>query len=101
MSENDEAVDSTSSASTAPHATAGRRAPAGEGILSPTSDETGGPPQTSVFDGAGNESVVVVTENKDGEIVEGTGATLEDALKDADKGDNRLGDAFGTQHSKG
>ncbi len=76
------------------HTTSGHRVPAGEGISSPTVAEAGGPPQTSVFDGAGNESVVVLAENKDGRAAEGTGATLAEALKDAHDGDTLLGDAF-------
>lgn len=94
MSEERETTTDTSSGGTTTHQTAGRRAPAGEGVLSPSADETGGPPQTSVFDGAGNESVVVLAENKDGQMHEGTGATLEDALEDAQTGDAVLGDAF-------
>lgn len=73
----------------------GRKAPEGEGISAPLSTESGGPPQTSIFDGAGNESVVVLGQNeKDGRVSEGTGATLEDATQDARKGDTLLGDDF-------
>lgn len=86
--------DDASSTGTATHETAGHRVPAGEGISSPPVAESGGPPQTSVFDGAGNESVVVLAENKDGRMAEGTGDTLADALKDAHDGDTLLGDAF-------
>ena len=78
--------------------TAGHRAPDGEGVGAPFAKDSGGPPQMSVFDGAGNESVVVVGENEDGQVAEGTGANLEDALKDTEKGD-RLGDAFNPAHT--
>lgn len=81
------------------HETAGRRAPEGEGVSAPYAKDSGGPSQMSVFDGAGNESVVVVGENEDGQVAEGTGATLEDALKDTQKGDSRLGDAFNPKHA--
>lgn len=76
------------------HETGGHRVPADEGISAPFAADSGGPPQTSVFDGAGNESVVVLAENKDGRMAEGTGATLDDALKEAQEGDTLLGDAF-------
>lgn len=81
-----------------PHETAGRRAPDGEGVAAPFAKDSGGPPQMSVFDGAGNESVVVVGENEDGQVAEGTGATFDEALKDTQKGDSRLGDAFNPKH---
>lgn len=74
---------------------AGRRAPEGEGVSAPLSTDSGGPPQMSIFDGAGNESVVTFAENdKDGRIGEGAGATLEDAQADARDGDSLLGDDF-------
>lgn len=72
----------------------GRRAPEGEGVSAPTAAESGGPPQTSVFDGAGNESVVVLDQNEEGRVAEGAGATLADAVDDAQDGDSLLGDAF-------
>lgn len=74
--------------------TGGRRVPAGEGISSPPASETGGPPQTSIFDGAGNESVVTLGQDKDGRVAEGAGATLDDAMEDAAEGDTLLGDDF-------
>lgn len=78
----------------------GRRAPAGEGMSAPTVAEGGGPPQTSIFDGAGNESVVVLDQDKDGRVAEGAGATKADALEDAQEGDTLLGDAFSPGNSK-
>ena len=78
--------------------TTGRRAPDGEGVSAPYAKDSGGPAQMSVFDGAGNESVVVVGENEDGQVAEGTGATLGEALKD-NEGHSRLGDAFNPQHA--
>ena len=85
----------TNSKKTTPtHETGGRRVPAGEGISAPSAAESGGHPQTSVFDGAGNESVVVLAEDRDGRVAEGTGANLEGALQEAKEGDTLLGDAF-------
>lgn len=81
------------------HETPGRRAPAGEGVSAPLAKDSGGLPQMSVFDGAGNESVVVVGENEDGQVAEGTGATSEEAVEDTEEGDSRVGDAFETNHA--
>lgn len=81
------------------HETAGRRAPAGEGVSAPFAEDSGGPPQMSVFDGAGNESVVTLGVNEDGRVAEGTGATLEDARKDAGMGDSVIGDDFETENA--
>jgi hypothetical protein len=47
------------------------RAPEGEGVRSPFASESDGPPQTSVFDSMGNESVVVLTEDNRGAAVRG------------------------------
>ena len=68
----------------------GRRAPEGQGAGGPA-----GTGETSIFDGAGNESVVVLGENeKDGRVAEGAGATREEALENAKKQDSLLNDAF-------
>lgn len=77
----------------------GHRAPEGEGVSAPFAADSGGPPQMSVFDGAGNESVVTLGQNEDGRVAEGTGATLEDAMADAEKGDTLLGDDFDPKHA--
>lgn len=68
------------------------RAPEGEGIAS---DD---PSQMSLYDGAGNETVVVTAENEQGRRAQGTGKTAEEALADARKGDSMLGEGFGTAH---
>ena len=68
----------------------GYRAPEGEGIAS---DD---PSQMSLYDGAGNEIVVVLAENEDGRRAQGTGATAEEARADARTGSSLLGDGFGT-----
>lgn len=65
-------------------------APDGEGIAS---DD---PSQMSLYDGAGNETVVVMAENEDGRRAQGTGKTAAEAKADAEKGSSILGKGFGT-----
>ena len=72
-----------------------RRAPEGEGNRAPLVQETGGDePQFSIFDGQGNENVVVVTE-KDGKSVAATGETADDARKSVRKMDTIIGEDYG------
>ena len=47
------------------------RAGPNEGVRAPLSRDSGGPPQISVFDGKGNEEVVVLTENEEGKTPQG------------------------------
>ncbi len=70
------------------------RAGPDEGYRAPSVDETG-IAQQSIFDGAGNEVVVVTTTNEDGVVQQGTGANAEEALKDARRSDKPIGDGFG------
>lgn len=77
----------------------GHRVPEGQGVSAPLAAESGGPPQMSVFDGAGNESVVTLGVNEDGQVAEGTGADLDEAMKDATKGDSILGEGFNPKHA--
>lgn len=58
------------------------RAAAGEGIRAPFAQDTGGQSQTSVFDGKGNESVVVFGENTSGVPAQGTGPDANDPGSD-------------------
>ena len=45
------------------------RAPDNEGVGAPMAQATGeGPPQISIFDGQGNETVVVVAEDEEGRM---------------------------------
>ncbi|MGQ0521364.1 MAG: hypothetical protein ACT4PX_09480 [Actinomycetota bacterium] len=68
----------------------GRRAPEGQGAGGPV-----GTGETSIFDGAGNESVVILGQNEaDGRVAEGAGATREEAQEHARKQDSLLDDAF-------
>jgi hypothetical protein len=55
-----------------------------------------GPGEMSIFDGKGNEIVVVNTVDKDGNFVQGTGATSEAAMKDAKKGKEKVGKGMWT-----
>jgi len=71
------------------------RAPAGEGLRAPFAEDSGGLPQTSVFDGKGNESVVVVTQTEDGRPSQGTGPDLASAQAEAEEGKEEPGSAFG------
>ncbi|MEW6154299.1 MAG: hypothetical protein AB1673_09975 [Actinomycetota bacterium] len=70
------------------------RADDDEGYRAPSVDETG-VAQQSIFDGAGNEVVVVTTTDEDGRRKQGTGASFEEALADAQDSSEPIGDGFG------
>ncbi len=70
------------------------RAPEGEGVDAPFRQDKG-PIQSSVFDGAGNEVVVVTTEDEEGRRSQGTGASAAEAAAEARDPSERIGDAFG------
>ncbi len=65
------------------------RAPEGEGVRSDS------PNQYSIFDGKGNETVVVVGEDEQGQRNLGTGATAADAAENIAKSDEQVGEDFG------
>ncbi len=69
------------------------RAPEGEGVDAPMREDKG-PIQSSVFDGAGNETVVVTTAGPDGKRKQGTGATAEEAAADAQNPKEPIGEGF-------
>ena len=48
----------------------------------------------AVFDGRGNESVVVVTDNEEGKPVQATGDSSEEAMKSAAKQDDMISKQF-------
>jgi hypothetical protein len=78
------------------------RAGAGEGVRAPYATETG-VSEISVFDGAGNESVVRTVGGEGGERVQGTGPNSEAAAADAEKllakgGRQDIGEAMGPVH---
>jgi hypothetical protein len=70
------------------------RADRGEGIRAPLTTDGADHAEMSVFDGAGNESVVVVTDDDEGRASEGTGASSEEAMSDAKDPGGRLGQGF-------
>ena len=72
------------------------RAPEGEGFRAPRATEKGTPLQQSVYDGAGNEVVVVTHTDESGQRKQGTGADADEALSDALNKDEPLGEGFGT-----
>lgn len=69
----------------------------GQGQDGPMAKDSG-VPQHTVFDGKGNETVVVTADNADGRMSEGTGASTEEALDDAKKPGEMLGDGYGKTH---
>jgi len=77
------------------------RAGPNEGVRAPLSRDSGGPSQISVFDGKGNESVVVVDENEEGELSQGTGPNAAEAWADAKDPGDTLGKDFGPGAGKG
>lgn len=70
------------------------RPPEGEGVGAPYREDKG-PIQSSVFDGKGNETVVVTTQGPDGRRKQGTGATADDAMADAQDPSEPIGEGFG------
>jgi hypothetical protein len=78
------------------------RAGEGEGFRAPFATETG-VSEISVFDGAGNESVVRTMGDETGRRVQGTGPTSEAAEADAERllkkgGRQDIGEAMGPAH---
>jgi len=77
------------------------RAGPDEGVRAPAATETG-VSEISVFDGAGNESVVRTTTDADGNRAQGTGSSSAEAAADAkrllDKEGGGIGEAFGPVH---
>ncbi len=69
-------------------------APQGEGITSAFLRDGNDVAETSVFDGAGNEAVVVVGQDDEGRWSEGTGPDRAAALKNMKEGKDRLGKDF-------
>ena len=70
------------------------RTPAGEASESPLSEQEPGPAQVSIYDGMGNERVMVTADGEDGRAAQGTGDTAEDAMEDVKRaGGGPLGPA--------
>jgi len=71
------------------------RAGPGEGVRAPLVSEGADHPEFSIFDGTGNESVVVVGTDEEGRPSEGTGPDSESAMHDAKRSGQLLGKDFG------
>jgi hypothetical protein len=80
------------------------RAGPGEGVRAPFIADGGTVSEMSVFDGKGNESVVRLTTDAEGNTAQGTGPSSEAAGADAEslmkKARRSIGDAFGPVHKK-
>ena len=78
------------------------RAGPDEGARAPFIADGGDVAEMSVYDGAGNESVVRLTTDAEGNTAQGTGPSSEAAAKDAEgllkKARRAVGDAFGPVH---
>ena len=77
------------------------RAPEGEGVRAPLAEDGADNAQISIFDGAGNESVVVLADDDKGMPREGTGPDAESALADARDPKSVIGDAFSPEEKSG
>ncbi len=77
------------------------RAGPGEGVRAPNNTETG-VSEISVFDGAGNETVVRTMGDESGQRAQGTGPSSEAAEADAERllkeGGQGIGEGFGPVH---
>jgi len=74
------------------------RAEPDEGVGAPLSRDSGEAPQISIFDGKGNESVAVLSEDDEGRPSQGAGPTAEAAREDAKDAPGGLSDKFGNVH---
>lgn len=66
----------------------------GQGADGPLAKDAGAP-QHSVFDGRGNETVVVTKDDAEGRMSQGTGGSAAEAAADAEKPGNLLGEGYG------
>ena len=77
------------------------RAGPGEGVRAPLTTEGADHAEYSIFDGKGNEQVVVVGDNKEGRPAQGTGDSSEDAAERlADMDANITGAFTPNQHER-
>ena len=77
------------------------RAPPGEGVRAPLAQDGADHAEFSIFDGKGNEQVVVVGDYKEGKPVQATGDTAAEAASKVEDQDIALSPAFDTPpHSK-
>ncbi len=71
-----------------------RRAPDDSGYNAPMVDEGGDHAQFSIYDGSGNENVVVVADDPKGRSSAGTGHDAAEALEDATSNEKIIGDLY-------
>ena len=72
-----------------------QRTPEGQGAQSTMSEQEPGPAEMSIFDGKGNEQVMVTTDSDEGTATQGAGDTVEEAIKDAKSEGGPMGPAVG------
>jgi hypothetical protein len=72
------------------------RAGPGEGVRAPLAQEGADHAEYSIFDGKGNEQVVVVADNKHGKPVQATGDSSEEAASKVEDQEIQLSPAFDT-----
>jgi hypothetical protein len=70
------------------------RAPEGEGNRAEFAQYGADKAQFSIYDGEGNENVVVLTDNEEGKPVAATGETADEALKSVKKMDTGIGEDY-------
>ena len=70
------------------------RAGPGEGVRAPFAHKEGGDPQISVFDGKGNEQVVVAAPDRQGNLAQGSGPDTGSARAEAHEGKEHPGSVF-------
>lgn len=66
------------------------RAGPGEGNRAPLAEKGADHAEMSVFDGKGNEEVVVTTNDEEGKMAQGTGPSAGEAMADAQDPDTRI-----------
>jgi len=71
------------------------RAGEGEGVRAPLAQDGADHSEFSVFDGQGNEQVVVVGTGADGKVAQSTGDSSDEAQGLVGKMKDKLGDGFG------
>lgn len=77
-----------------------QRAAPGEGVRAPLAAEGADHAEFSIFDGKGNEQVVAVGENEDGQVVQSSGESSEEAKSGLAKLKSKISDAFGPDPHK-
>ncbi len=76
------------------------RAGEGEGVRAPLAEDGADNAQISVFDGKGNESVAVLTDDESGKPRQGTGPDAATALSDAKDPSTVIGGAFSPEEDQ-